>query len=134
MTNPVNMLVGALGCLGDVFTDAPEMAASVAEAENVIRLAQRLMPSGSPLILSGSLLADGKPVAEAWLTLGGRLVGGPALGCEAYNKFERDSTWCFATKEGEHFPLDVFVREYDEEFAWVVADVGPLHNRVLSLS
>ncbi len=126
--NLMNKALQALAGLGDVYTDAPECAASVAAAQNLATLAQ-LLPSSPTLALHGALLAAGTAVCVASVSIDGTVS--PQVPAESLTM---EGPWSLRTPLGQEFRLAHFAGEFADDTKWVISDAQAFYQYLLSLA
>lgn len=115
--------------IGDIFTDAPESQASVAAAKNLVSLAGILAQAHfttSKEIGSGSLLANGKMVATAGLTIDGCVHPDEPL-----STLTMSGPWTFKALTRDEFAVTLYEGETAEDNRWVITDTVDFYQKLL---
>ncbi|MCC5611310.1 hypothetical protein LC612_32330 [Nostoc sp. CHAB 5834] len=115
--------------IGDFFTDAPECQASVAAAQNLVSLAASLAQAhfiSSKEIGSGTLLANGKMVATAGLTIDGCVHPDEPL-----STLTMSGPWTFKALTRDEFAVTLFEGESVEDNRWVITDTVNFYKKLL---
>jgi len=112
--------------IGDIFTDAPECAASVAAAQNLTVLA-RLLSTSDETIARGTLLADGQVMTAVSVFADGQLTlsGIP----EGFNTSGR--SWELVLADGQKFSVAMFAGECGDDETWVVDEPDAFYSALL---
>jgi hypothetical protein len=125
--NLMEMALASLSGVSDIFTDAPECAASVAAIENLKVLAGKLAHVDT-VVTTGQLHADGAFVAHADVFIDG------AIRCEGFPAdFDTEGrTWTLRLKSGLSVSVAMFEGESeDDEPSWVVDDAEAFYNAAM---
>lgn len=121
MTKALHALAG----LGDVYTDAPECAASVAAAQNLAALAQ-LLPPESDIAMTGQLLAADVLACDALVSVDGTIL--PNCPVES---LPTEGPWKLRAPSGDEFRVALFAGEFADDTKWVVSDAHAFYAYLL---
>lgn len=121
MTKALHALAG----LGDVYTDAPECAASVAAAQNLAALAQ-LLPPESDIAMSALLTANNAVVCTAMVSADGTVLPNCPL-----ERLPTEGPWALCCEDGFRCAVERFPDESFEDTKWVVSDARAFYTYLL---
>ena len=118
--------LASMASIGDVYTDAPECAASVAAAQNLSVLAG-LLSSGTEVLAQGKLFADESIVCEVGIRVDGSLI------VEIPADFDTSGrAWKLVMANGEAFSVAMFVGESSDDETWVVDEAQAFYGSILA--
>lgn len=127
--NMTKMALAAMAGMGDVFTDSPECAHSVAAAENLAALASKLAGSAFyDIVAAGHLMADGKTVCPAQVRVDGSLIVGIPDGFDTSGL-----VWSITLATGHNIPVALFTGECGDDEHWVIDDADTFYTAILAL-
>lgn len=120
-------LLAGVASMGDVFTDAPETAARVAGAKNLMALAT-LLSKASTIFATGTLWADSEEAGGADVCIDGTLVVYIKEGLDTSSR-----AWSWTLPTGERFEVNFYAGECADDEAWVLRDAEALYVHLLGL-
>lgn len=110
-------VIGAFAGLGDVFTDAPESAASVAAARNLLALSSMLSKNWDHQpVAAGVLHIDGGAVAVATVAVDGTLTLKEMPQIAGLT----NRNWTIQLTSNQVFPVEFFDAENPEDATWMI--------------
>lgn len=116
--------LASVSSLGDILTDAPECAASVAAAQNLTVLARLISKSGES-IAKGLLRADGEHVCEVDIRADGWLHFAVPADLETSGR-----EWTLAMDNGSEFRVAMFPGECSGDETWVLDEAESFYDSI----
>lgn len=125
-------LLNEVADIGDIFTDAPECAASAASAQNLMVLARMLATDAkvSGVVCAAQLYADGEALGDAECRVNGSVIftTPPNFDAAAVSK------WTLQLPAGVFVAATFFQGETPEDDSWVIDDAALFYSSLLSQS
>jgi hypothetical protein len=124
-TDLIRSAMASVAATGDVFTDAPESAGSVAAAQNLQVLAGMLGGS-TETVAKGKLLAGASVVSDVDIRADGSLVVNLPSGFDTSSR-----AWTVVTSAGTVYRVKHFGDEPGEDGKWVIEEAGAFYADLL---
>lgn len=124
-TGLMRSALASLAAIGDVFTDAPESAGSIAAAQNLQVLAS-LLGGGTETVAKGKLLAGASVVSDVDIRADGSLVVNLPDGFDTSGR-----TWTVVTSSETVYRVMRFGSEPGDDSKWVIDEANAFYADLL---